>query len=378
MSDSASIRHLAVRVARREQSRRRTVLLGVGTLIVLSTSPVFGHHLASKAEVLLAGQDHVFNLCLIALHALFSPVHGLFHVLVGAGLLYATANRIQAIMNARTTLHALITIETAALSAPFRAAAQRASVTLRSLRVVNGLPVPAFTAGWVWPRIYVAAELQATLTEDELVTVLLHEQAHALARDPLRLSLLRFLGDTLFYIPALRRLADDIADDAEIAADDYAVNGIVSRAATLASAILKLAAWKPNDRLQLVTASGIGVGFHKVDLLERRVRRLIGEDTPVGTHVTGWSLASAIVTLMLACVSGLIMAHPLNAATLPEASADERASVSVLQARERGASEPALPTREHCKHRQGNALSHIFCLGVTHHVDGSHCPHTGM
>ena len=367
MSDSAnSVRHLAVRVARREQSRRRAVLLGVGTLIVLSTSPVFGHHLASKAEVLLAGQDHIFNLCLIALHALFAPVHGLFHVLLGAGLFYATANRIRAAVNARATLHALIAIAPAALSAPFRAAAERAGVTLRSLRVVNELPVPAFAAGWIWPRIYVAAELQTVLTEDELVTVLLHEQAHATARDPLRLSLLRFLGDTLFYIPALRRLADDIADDAEIAADDHAVNGLVSRAATLASAILKLAAWKSNDRLQVVAAPGDAVGFHKVDLFERRVRRLIGEDTPVGTHVTGWSLASALVTLLLACASGLIMAHPLSAATLPDANANQ------------GASAPALPTHEHCKHRHGNALSHIFCLGVTHHVDGSHCPHTGM
>ena len=38
-------------------------------------------------------------------------------------------------------------------------------------------------------------------------------------RDPLRLSLMRFLACTLFYIPALRRLADDLTDEAEIEAD---------------------------------------------------------------------------------------------------------------------------------------------------------------
>ena len=48
-------RHLTPGLVRREQERRRVVLLSIAALIVLGTSPVFGHHLASRVEVLLAG-----------------------------------------------------------------------------------------------------------------------------------------------------------------------------------------------------------------------------------------------------------------------------------------------------------------------------------
>src|SRR6185436_14597908 len=71
---------------------------------------------------------------------------------------------------------------------------------------IHGLPTPAFTAGWFRPRIYVAASVVTSLSQAELGAVIAHEAAHVSRRDPLRSSLLRFLADILFYIPALRRL----------------------------------------------------------------------------------------------------------------------------------------------------------------------------
>ena len=53
----------------------------------------------------------------------------------------------------------------------------------------------------------------------------------------------RILGCTLFWIPAFRRLAADMADEAEIDADDAAAAG---QPLVLASAILSLAAWRPD------------------------------------------------------------------------------------------------------------------------------------
>lgn len=362
---NTSENYLAARLHRREQSHRRTVLLGIGALIVLSTSPVFGHHLASKAEVLLAGRDHVFNLCLIALHALFAPVHGLFHVLLAAGVAYAIAGRVRAALRSRQTLGALQTSEPVGDDDPFVAAARRAGVVPEAIRVVRGLPVPAFTVGWLRPRIYIAADLPGQLTIDELTAVIAHEGAHAARRDPLRLSLLRFLGETLFYIPALRRLADDMADEAEIAADDIAASGRGTDAVTLASAIIRLAEWTSLHAVEARAMPADAVGFHRANLLERRIRRLVGEDTPVGTHVTARSLGGAVAALTLVWVSGLIMAHPLAAGTLPPAEAEMMTGQHA-------------PIPDHCRHRGGLAISHLFCLGFAHHVDGSHCPHTGM
>jgi beta-lactamase regulating signal transducer with metallopeptidase domain len=354
--------YLPTRLARREQSHRRGVLLGMGALIVLGTSPVFGHHLASKAEVLLAGRDHVFNLCLVALHALFAPVHGVFHILLLTGLAYATVGRVRALVRSRSTLRALGDTEAQDCGEAFALGASAARVDPRSICVVRGLPTPAFTIGVVRPRIYLAGRLPQVLTLEELTAVIAHEGAHATRRDPLRLSVLRFLGDTLFYIPALRRLAEDMADDAEIAADDIAAAGSRIKAVALASAIVKLAAWPGANAGSGSTLPAGAVGFGRANIFERRVRRLLGEDATVGTHVTRRSLSGAFAALALVWISGLIMAHPVGAQA---GGVDAELSA--------GRHRPI-----HCQHRGGSALGHIFCLGFSHHVDGAHCPHTGM
>ena len=361
---TTSAAYLAARLMRREQRHRRTVLLSIGLLILLSTSPIFGHHIASRTAVLLAGRDHAFSLCLIALHALFAPVHGLFHVLLGVGLTYAIGSRARAVFRSRQTLGSLDFFESVVDASPIALAAIRANIDVQKIRIVQGLPIPAFTAGWMRPRIYVTAELAQLLTSDELTAVIAHEGAHAARRDPLRLSLLRFLAETLFYIPALRRLADDLADEAEIAADDIAASGATTSVA-LASAIIRLAEWTGHHSIDSYVMPIGAVGFHRAILLERRVRRLIGEDTPVGTHVTGHSLAGAATALTLVWISGLIMAHPLAAAA---------ASMEGVNS---GAAKHA-PMPEHCRHRNGWAIGHIFCLGLAHHATGTQCPHSGM
>ena len=65
--------YLAGTVAAREESRRRVLLLSIGALIVLSTSPVFGHHVTGGAETLLRGTDRIGEICLVALHLVLAP-----------------------------------------------------------------------------------------------------------------------------------------------------------------------------------------------------------------------------------------------------------------------------------------------------------------
>jgi hypothetical protein len=233
------------------------------------------------------------------------------------------------------------------------------------VRVVEGLPNPAFTAGFWRPHIYVAASLSDVLDAAQLDAVLAHERAHVTRRDPLRLSLLRFLACTLFYIPALRRLADDLTDQAEIDADDAAV----ARGAplALASAILVLAQWASARRfargiVPFPTGAAAGFSlfepFRRVDLLERRVRRLAGEEAVVGTHVTRRSLWAAGAVLIAVWLSGLMMAHPLPAATPSDVGAHAHVA-------------------PHCRHPGESALSHLFCLGWGSRAAGAPCPHTG-
>ena len=358
--------YLARPLAHREQSHRRTILFAVGALILLSTSPVFGHHLASRAEAMLIGRDHLLNVCLVALHELLSPIHELSHIVLAAGVTYAVAARLRAVLRLRRTLGVLSAVDARENDGIARAAAS-VGLPVGTLRVIPGLPTPAFTAGWLRPRIYVASELAAKLSADELAAVVAHEAAHVRRRDPLRLSLLRFFSQTLFYIPALTRLAEDIADEAEIAADDLALANRAVRPTALASAIVALADWGVGSAQRTSVALGAAVGFQQPNLLERRVRRLIGQDVPVGTHVTRRSVGGAVAALTVVWLSGLMMAHPLpaDASTLTGA-------VSALNGMEHHES-------SHCQHRGHWAFTHIFCLGVSHHAAGAvHCPHAGQ
>lgn len=320
---------------RTEEWHRRAVMFAIAALILLGMSPILGHHLGSGIDRLLAGTDHVGALCLIALHYLLDPVHDAFHLLLVAGVSCAAWDRLRAGRELRRTLAAL-PWRTPAAGSVIERAARDAGVDPARVRVAPRLPVPAFTAGWWSPRVYVAQELTTALSRDELVAVLAHEGAHAARRDPLRLSALRFLGMTLFWIPVLRRLAEDCADEAEIRADDAAARG---RPLALASALIRLAGWR--------AAPPLGVGIHRSDLLERRVRRLTGQHVPPGTHVTGRSLAAALGMLLLVWTTGTVMAHPLP---------------------------PAHGHAPHCDH-SGAAWTHLFCRGEgAARIEGP-CPH---
>jgi len=333
------VSYLPQSVTAREESRRRMLLLSIGALTLLSTSPVFGHHLAQGADqAFLHDVDHIGQLCLVALHLLLAPVHGLFHFLLIGGLAYASWDRFHAWWRTRRVLEPL----DAGLPIPgdvFWTAAVDAGIDPRAVRVVDGLPNPAFTVGWLRPRVYVARQLSQRLSRAELVAVLAHEGAQVMRRDPLRLSVLRFFALTLFWIPALKRLADDVADEAEIQADDRAAG---SDPLVLASAILAVAEWTPR-RASVPGA----VGFTRHDILERRVRRLAGEDTASRTHVTWRSLVGAAAALVLVWTSGVVVVHPLPGQTTH--SAREHTG--------------AVEGRPDCTTHDGPALVHLFCEG---------------
>ena len=356
--------YLAPPMQDREQAHRRFVLGSIGAVLILSLSPIFGHHLSARVDAAFMGQDHVFGLCLIALHTLVGPVHTLFHVLLGVGLVYASWDRLRAARRVRRTLR-LLPLD-ATVRGSLDALMQTVGLVRGQVRVIEGLPNPAFTAGWLQPRVYLASSVCDALSIAELAAVLRHEAQHVRRRDPLRLSLLRFVACTLFWIPAFRRLSDDMADEAEIAADDAAAR---EQPLALASAILALSAWtagdasterllrlSPSDVAGLVVARG-GTSALRFDaLLERRIRRLAGESVSVTSHLTRRSLLGAALTLGVVWVSGVIVAHPM-----PSASGG--------------------PHALHCEHVGESALTHLFCVSElpaaarVRTVGGVLCPH---
>lgn len=152
-------------------------------------------------------------------------------------------------------------------------AASRARVQ-RRVRVLEapGAP-PAFTAGFLWPCIYLSQELFRVLTPAELNAAFHHELEHLRRRDPLRIAFLRFLDRVLFWIPLARALADAAVEALEFRADDAArrvgplnVAAAIVKAARL-SRFARMPAPVPAPSLGRISAS-------------RRARRLMGEPLP--------------------------------------------------------------------------------------------------
>ena len=328
-------------LVRREQRHRRRVLLALAALLVLSISPVVGHHLIRGVSWLPASQQYLGVFCLVALHHLLAPVHNLSHVLLYAGLAYAVLDRARAARRHALVLR-LLTAETMPIDSTVLLAATRVGLDPARVRVVRGLPNPAFTTGWWRPHVFVARDLPQRLSAEELEAVLAHEAEHVRRRDPLRLFLLRSLASVLFWLPAIRRLVADLADEAEIAADDAAAR---THALPLASAILRMAG------ADLGAAPDPYVGFQRTDLLARRIRRLAGEDAFVGTHVSGRSIGAAAAALVAVWISGVIVLHPLP---IP--------------------GDPAGPP-SHCTHPGAWAVSHLFCRGLRIGHLAAPCPH---
>lgn len=324
--------------ALRERTHQSLILLAIAALLVLGLGPLVAHHAPAVPTEYLAGRNHLLSLCLVALSVLMAPVHLLFHVLLVGGLGYALWDRARAWRSLDRVL-APLAARTPRQGDPFRSAALLAGVDPLRLRIVRDLPTPAFTAGWLRPRIYLAEALLERLSPEELTAVLSHEGAHVARRDPLRLSVLRFLACLLFWIPALRRLTEDLADEVEIRADDVAARG---RPLALASALLALAGWaRP-------CPTPDGVGFDERDLLERRIRRLAGEAVQPRSRVTRCSLLLAGIALFLSWTSGV-------AAAVPPSEHTHHAA--------------------HCEHDDLPAVYHLFCLGFSLSPARVECPH---
>jgi hypothetical protein len=84
--------------------------------------------------------------------------------------------------------------------------------------------------------------------------------------------------------------------------------------------------------------------------VERRIRRLAGEEPVVQSYVTRGSIGGALLALALVWTSGAIMVHPLPTGT---------AGVHAL----------------HCQHPGRLAVTHLFCFPGAFRTDSDVCPH---
>lgn len=139
--------YLVRSVATRETRRRRTLVWATVALSALSVAPVFAHHLERGKESALGSGSHIGEICLVAIHQVLAPVHTLFHIVLLVGLAYAIYDRVVYGRRTRLILSQL-EAEVPTRGDVWWRAATAAGVDPSILRIVVGLPNPAFTVGW--------------------------------------------------------------------------------------------------------------------------------------------------------------------------------------------------------------------------------------
>lgn len=169
------------------------------------------------------------------------------------------------------------------------------TVAGRRLLVVDDETLRAYCAGWWRPAIYVSSGAVAQLDRDEFEAVVAHEAHHADRRDPLRLLVVKVLGEALFFVPVLRHLRKRYAALAEIAADEAAV-AASGDPQPLASALL---------RFGQTPFPGVVVG-----IAPERVDHLLGERP-------SWELPVSLLAGGLVTVAGLVVLAAGTASAVP-------------------------------------------------------------
>ena len=142
-------------------------------------------------------------------------------------------------------------------------------------------------AGILRTTIVVGRGVREALTREELDVALAHEVAHRQSWDNGKRFAMFASADVLRFTRAAGDLEQGWCAEAECLADARAVDGDASRAANLASALIKVARLA-TGRTEALLAGPLWSAFYEERLLELRVRRLVSG--PVVAPRSSWLL----------------------------------------------------------------------------------------
>lgn len=247
-----------------DRAFRQLVVLALVTSLPLAAALVLTLF-PGAVQRALHGYDGFVQACVAALYGIgerLPPIGAVTLVLaIAAGL--AAGARALALM-ARTRA---LTVRLRPVPVPSRTAMAAVRLGLAGRLTVFDSRLPlAFTAGLVRPRVHISSAAVHALEPDELEAVLLHERAHLVARDPLRVAVARLLAGALFFVPLAgglcRRfeLAKELDADREVIATQRQV-------ASLAGALDRLGCEAPLHTEQ-VAVGAWSFGAARIDQLE--------------------------------------------------------------------------------------------------------------
>lgn len=153
----------------------------------------------------------------------------------------------------------------------------------------------AFCYGLRRPAIVISSGLNKALAEPEIEAVLLHEVAHAIRRDPLKIFVSRLMARALFYIPLLHRMQERYVLRLEISADQRVVDSLGVR--PLAAALSKMLQAPVGTRPVPVTAG-------MANATEERILHLLEPNRKLPSVI--FSKAESITISLVVIISGFL------------------------------------------------------------------------
>ena len=170
----------------------------------------------------------------------------------------------------------------------------RGSVRLSSS---SRLPAP-ITFRWNRPEICVPTRTASDLSPRQQESMLAHELAHVVRRDPLWFGCYALMERLFFFQPLNRVARRALQEEAELLCDDCAVRWTGQRLA-LASCLAEIAEWVVGRRQLALPAAGVAPGMASVrSALGNRVERLLDDRrSPIPEARSRWWTPGAFAAL---------------------------------------------------------------------------------
>ncbi len=131
--------------------------------------------------------------------------------------------------------------------------------------------------GAIRPRLFIADQVFASLSQQELAAAVAHEYGHLAAHDNFKRSVMRISRAALLLIPCGRSLDRAWSEASESAADEHAAQRSSLVALNLASALVRIAKMIPKGQQQIMPASvsAFLAGHEDTPRVRVRVTRLV-------------------------------------------------------------------------------------------------------
>jgi Zn-dependent protease with chaperone function len=149
-------------------------------------------------------------------------------------------------------------------------------ITVPTFVLRHTFPIIA-VVGAIRPRLFIADQVFASLSQEELTAALAHEYGHLAAHDNFKRSVMRISRAALLLVPCGRSLDRAWSEASESAADEHAAQRSSLVALNLASALVRIAKMIPKGQQQVMPASvsAFLAGHEDTPPVRVRVRRLV-------------------------------------------------------------------------------------------------------